>query len=118
MWKGDIESKTIRNTAYRRVLSTTPQLQLVLMSIPAKTDIPKERHIGVTQFLRVEKGHGQAIIAGKRYTLKDGDAIVIPPQTWHRIVNKGRTPLKLYSIYSPPQHKPGLVQRNRPEKDT
>lgn len=119
MFKINIEKKSISNKAYRKVIETTPQMQLVLMSIPVGSDIHMEKHKKTTQFIRIEKGTGQAIImkgkTKKRYTLKDGDSIVIHPNTYHQIKNKGKTPLKLYALYSPPEHKPNLVQKNRPD---
>ena len=113
MFKVNIEKATIKNKSYRKVLYTTPQMQLVLMSIPVGSDIHKEKHKKVSQFIRVEKGTGQAVVSGKKYKLSDGISIVIPPNKWHQIINTGRTPLKLYTLYSPPQHKDKLVQRNR-----
>jgi mannose-6-phosphate isomerase-like protein (cupin superfamily) len=102
--KTNIEKDTIRNTYYRKVISTTPTMQLVLMTLPPDTDIGRERHPYTSQFIKVEKGNGTAYIKNKRYNLKDGDSLLIPPNTNHNIVNTSNKPLHLYSIYSPPEH--------------
>lgn len=114
MFKANIEKLTIRNRNYRKVLNTTPNQQLVLMSLLSTEDIPKEKHVG-TQFIRVEKGTGVAKVKNKEMRLSDGDALVIPPHTWHYI--KATSELKLYTIYSPPAHHPGLVQRRQPTEE-
>jgi mannose-6-phosphate isomerase-like protein (cupin superfamily) len=110
-YHGNIEKQTEKNTFYRKVIFTTKNMQLVLMSIPAGEEIGMERHKGLSQFIRVEKGKGMAIIGHSKRKLKDGYAIIIPPGRRHNIINTGSRPLKLYSIYSPPQH-----PRNRKEK--
>ena len=102
-YKINIENKTTTNKYYRNVLNTTPQMQLVVMSI--KNDIPMEKHTNITQFIKIEKGTGFIIIDDKKYKIKNGDCVVIPPNTLHYIKNTGKEPLKLYSIYTPPQHK-------------
>lgn len=103
-FKGNIEKKTRSNSFYRRVLSTTPNMQLVLMSLKPNIEIGMEKHPNTTQFIRVEKGRGMAIISGSKRFLKDGDALMIPPNVYHNIINTGKKPLKLYTLYSPPEH--------------
>lgn len=111
----DIEAATIENPYYRRVLFTTERQQLVLMSIPVGEDIPMEIHPSTTQFIRVESGEGIVKIADCVRPVKDGSAIVIPPGFHHQVVNTSETKnLKLYSIYSPPEHPDGLIQRYKP----
>jgi mannose-6-phosphate isomerase-like protein (cupin superfamily) len=112
IYKDNIEKKTLENSYWRKVLFTTPQLQLVLMSIPPKQDIGEEIHKNTTQFIRIESGHGIAIISGKKYILKDGTALVIPPNTKHNIIctDKEKS-LQLYSIYSPPEHPIDIKQK-------
>ena len=116
MFKGNIEQITIHNNNYRKVLNTTPTQQLVIMALKQDEDIPKEKHNG-TQFIRVETGTGVAYVYTKsgnlkhRYNLSDGSAIVIPPDTFHYIKSTGN--LKLYTIYSPPEHPKGLIQRRQ-----
>ena len=105
----DIESKTLKNKNYRKVINTNPKQQLVVMSLEPGEDIPLEPHMRTSQFIRVEKGTGVAIIGKtkkKKIKLKDGMAITIPPKTWHYVKNNGSGPLKLYTIYSPPEHAP------------
>ena len=109
IYKENIEKQTLKNNFYRKVLSTTPQMQLVLMSIKTGDEIPEEVHSHTTQFIRVEGGNGVAYVNGRQFNLKDGDAIVIPPGTRHRI--KSTNNLKLYTIYSPPEHPKGLVEK-------
>jgi mannose-6-phosphate isomerase-like protein (cupin superfamily) len=109
-FKINIEQETEKNNNYRKVVYTTEQTQLVLMSIPKGDDIDREIHKNVTQFIRVEKGSGVAYLNNKQYRLKEGDAIIIPAGVEHYIKNTSNKPLKLYSLYSPAQHKKGLVE--------
>lgn len=119
----NLESDTIQNKDYRRVIYTGPKQQLVLMSLNVSEDIPAEVHDG-TQFFRIEKGKGMSSIweNGKNspptnIELSDGSGLIIPPGTQHYIKNISSTePLKLYSIYSPPQHPAGTVH-NRQSDD-
>jgi len=105
-YKDNLEKATLKNNYYRNVIYTTPQMQLVLMNIPTGVSIGAETHSKTTQFIRVEKGTGVAIVSGKRYNLKDGDAIIIPAGHRHDIRSTGD--LQLYTIYSPPEHPQGL----------
>lgn len=109
----NLEKKTLNNKNYRKVLFTTKQLQLVVMRLLPGSDIPEEKHPHTTQFIRVEKGSGVAVINGKKYKLTDGSAVVISSNTLHRIINTGKSDLLLYTIYSPPEHPPGTIQKNR-----
>jgi mannose-6-phosphate isomerase-like protein (cupin superfamily) len=114
----NIEEITIKNNNYRKVLNTTKQSQLVVMSLKKGEDIGTEIHKDVTQFIRIEKGHGKAILDNKEYKLKDGSAIVIPAGTEHNVINTSKiNSLKLYAIYSPPEHKPGTIQKNKPKEE-
>lgn len=101
---GDLTSLTMNNKYYRKVITTTPNMQLVLMSLKPYTEIGMEIHPYNTQFLRIEQGSGTAIIDGVKYDLYDGVGIVIPLNTYHNIINNTNKPLKLYTIYSPPHH--------------
>ncbi len=115
MIKLNIERATIKNNNYRKVLSTTSTQQLVLMAIPPGVEIGDEVHPETTQFIKVEKGCGVAVVDNSRYILKPGDSLTVPPGAWHNIwSSNGTTPLKLYSIYSPPEHPDGLVQKVKP----
>jgi mannose-6-phosphate isomerase-like protein (cupin superfamily) len=101
-YKTNIENKTIQNNYYRNVLYTNNNMQLVLMNLLPKQEIGMEKHNG-SQFIRVEKGNGIAIVKNKRYYLSDGSALVIDANTNHNII-AGKNGMKLYSIYTPPQH--------------
>lgn len=108
----NIESGTLENENYRKVIHTSKKLQVVLMSV--SDEIGEETHDDTDQFIRVESGKGQAILDGKVHDLSDGSAVVIPAGTKHNIVCTSDDPLKLYSIYSPPHHPEDTVQKNRP----
>ena len=115
----NIEKETIKNDNYRKVLYTVKgKNQLVLMSLNPGEDIPEEVHSKISQFFRVEAGKGYAKIDGKRYTLKDGFTIIIPPGSKHYIKNTSKTEkLKMYSIYSPENHPEELVNKRQPLYD-
>ena len=111
----DIESATLDNEDYRRVLFTGPNTQLVLMTLLPRQDIGEEVHSGHDQFIRVEEGTGVAVLDGQRHELRDGSAVVIPSGTKHNIINSSTdSTLKLYTLYSPPEHPDGTVQRTKP----
>lgn len=112
----NIEQATLENTAYRRVLYTATNSQLVLMSIPAGADIGEETH-QLDQFLRIEAGAGKAVLNGVEHPIADGSAIVVPAGLRHNIINTGSVPLKLYSIYAPPEHRDGVVQNTKEEAE-
>ena len=110
-----IEEHTLRNRNYREVLTTTSNMQLVLMSLLPQEEIGFETHPTTSQFIRIEKGQGLAIIDQQRFELNDGDIIVIPPGAKHNIINTGRAErLQLYSIYTPPNHPVGTVEATKP----
>lgn len=104
----NIERAARENTDYRRVLYTAKNSQLVLMSLAPGEEIGEEVH-HLDQFLRFEEGEGEVILDGVVHKVADGDAVVIPQGTRHNVVNTGSTYLKLYSIYSPAEHKDGTV---------
>lgn len=107
----NIETETLENTAYRRVLYTTSNMQLVLMSLAPGEEIGQEQHPHTSQFIRVEAGHGLAIIDNKRYCLSDGMIVVIPPNAPHNIINTSAIDLKFYTIYTPPEHPPSTLHQ-------
>ncbi|CAG1003809.1 putative monooxygenase [Anaerolineae bacterium] len=114
----NIEKKTLDNSYFREVLYTGPNSQLVVMSLKPGEDIGMETHGDVDQFIRVEAGSGKAVLNGKEHVLEDGSAVVIPAGVEHNIVNTSRTePMKLYSIYSPPEHPHGTVHKNKGEAE-
>lgn len=112
----NIEKKSLENKYFREVLFTGPHSQLVVMSIAPGEDIGMETHADVDQFIRVEAGKGKAVLNGEEHNLKDGSAVVIPAGTEHNIINGSQSePLKLYTIYSPPEHPHGTVHKNKAE---
>ena len=112
-----LEKETLDNKDYRRVLYTDRKIQIVVMSLLPAEDIEMEIHSSTSQFIRVEKGKGVLQIKEDnkitKYKLYDGVAVTIPPNTHHRVVNNGTRRLKLYTIYSPPEHKDKLVQKTK-----
>lgn len=112
-YKVNIEKVAGKNKFYRRVLHTTKQTQLVVMSIGVGDRIPLERHPGTTQFIRVEKGRARVTVSGKKQILGNGDSIMIPAGATHEVLNYGKIPLKLYTLYSPPHHKPGALEKKK-----
>ncbi|QAV26125.1 cupin domain-containing protein [Neobacillus thermocopriae] len=110
-----IEEATKQNNMFRMALWTGPHLQVTLMSLQVGEDIGLEIHNHLDQFLRIEQGEG-IVRMGKRKDqltferkVADGSAIFVPAGTWHNLINTGNVPLKLYSIYAPPQHPAGTV---------
>jgi mannose-6-phosphate isomerase-like protein (cupin superfamily) len=110
----NIETLTLENTMYRKVISTTSTQQLVLMCLKPGEEIGSETHPHTTQFIRIEAGNGKAVLNGKEYQIADGSAIVIPPGTLHNIINTSDGLMKLYTIYSPPEHEDELVEAVKP----
>ena len=108
----NIEEATIKNDRFRKVLFTAEHSQLVVMSLKPGEDIGTETH-QLDQFIRVEAGRGTAYLNGAEYPLEDGTAVVIPAGTEHNISNSGHEALKLYTIYSPPEHKDGVVHATK-----
>lgn len=111
----NLEQLTVSNTNYREVVHTTKNMQLVLMSIPYKEEIGTETHSDTTQFIKIEKGNGYVVIKNKTFDVSAGDSIVIPPKTKHNVVSLSKNGLKLYTIYSPPEHKRWLIQKTKPQ---
>ncbi len=109
----NIEKETLENTDYRRVLYTGEQSQLVLMSLEPGVEIGEEIH-SLDQFIRIESGIGKLILNEiEEYDVSDDWAFIIPAGSKHNVINTGDKPLKLYSVYSPPEHKDGLVQATK-----
>lgn len=108
-----IEDLTESNKDFRRVLYTGQHLQLVLMALKPGEDIGEEAHADRDQFLRVEKGRGEALIDGKRTKVKSGDAILVPAGARHNVTNTGAKSMKLYTLYGPPEHKDRVVRATK-----
>ncbi len=114
---GDIEKMTEENTDFRRVLYTGKNLQLVLMSLNPGEEIGLEVHDDRDQFFRIEKGNGEVLIDGVSHPVKSDDAIVVPAGAEHNVINTGQKPLRLYTIYGPPEHIDGTVHKTKAEAD-
>ncbi len=113
----DIEKLTVENTDFRRVLYTGGHLQLVLMTLPPGCDIGAEVHEDRDQFFRFEEGTGAVDIDGVANPVEDGTAVIVPAGARHNVRNTGDQPLKLYTIYGPPEHKDGIVQATKDDAD-
>ncbi len=113
----DIEKLTVENTDFRRVLYTGGHLQLVLMTLPPGCDIGSEVHADRDQFFRFEEGTGAVDIDGVANPVEDGTAVIVPAGARHNVRNTGNQPLKLYTVYGPPEHKDGIVQATKDDAD-
>lgn len=112
----EIEEKTQSNENFREVLFTAPHSQFVVMSLLPGEDIGMEVHENVDQFIRIEKGEGKVILNGEEQPISDGTAIVIPAGTEHNVINTSQDEkLKLYTIYSPPNHKDKTIHKTKEE---
>jgi mannose-6-phosphate isomerase-like protein (cupin superfamily) len=113
----NIEAITLANENFRTVLYTDDRLQLVVMHLQPREDIGEEVHT-LDQFLRVESGKGTVVLDGEERGIENGTAIVIPAGVRHNVTNtENSEPLKLYSIYTPPQHEQGTVHRTKAEAE-
>jgi mannose-6-phosphate isomerase-like protein (cupin superfamily) len=113
----DLENATLENTDYRRVLYTGKNSQLVLMSLKPGEEIGMETH-HLDQFLRFEKGTGKAILDGVEHEISDGFAVIVPAGTAHNFINTSAAEdLKLYTVYSPPEHMDGVVRVTKTEAE-
>lgn len=119
----DLNNATLQNKNFRRALWTGNHLQLTLMCIPVCGEIGLESHPCLDQFLSIETGCGCVMMGDNKNRLDyqmnvhDGCAIFIPAGTWHNLVNTGNCPIKLYSIYAPPQHPHGTIHRTKAEAE-
>lgn len=111
----NIEEKTEQNSFFRQVLYTGKYTQLVVMSLLPGEEIGIEVHPVVDQFFRIEEGQAKVIIDGEEHEVSDGFAIIVPAGSQHNVINTGSNPLKLYTLYSPPNHPEGTVHRTRAE---
>jgi mannose-6-phosphate isomerase-like protein (cupin superfamily) len=113
---GNIEKLTTQNGDFRRVLYTAKHTQLVVMALSPGEEIGLETH-DVDQFFRVEAGVGEVVIDDTRTAIAPESAIIVPARHKHNVVNTGTVPLKLYTLYSPPQHREGVVHRTRADAE-
>ncbi len=116
-YNDNIETLTTENTDFRRVLYTGKHLQLVLMTIQPGEEIGSEVHDGIDQFFRFEEGEGVVDIDGVENKVTDGSGVIVPAGARHNVRNTGSVPLKLYSIYGPPEHLDAVVQSTKAEAD-
>ena len=113
----NIEKDTLENENFRKVLYTAKNMQLVVMSLNASEEIGMETHPEHDQFIRVDKGSAKAILNGEESELVDGSCVIIPAGVEHNIVNTGESKLKLYTIYSPPEHADGTIHVTKADAD-
>ncbi len=113
----NIEKLTTDNEKFRKVLYTGQYMQLVLMTLKPGEEIGAEVHEDHDQFFRVEEGSGEVIIDGQSRAIKDDDAIIVPAGARHNVVNNGDQPLKLYTIYGPPEHRDGVIHATKAQAD-
>jgi mannose-6-phosphate isomerase-like protein (cupin superfamily) len=112
----DIESLAVENDDFRHVLYTARNCQLVLMALKPQEEIGAEVH-DLDQFFRVEEGAGEAVLDGVRTAIRAGFAVVVPAGTLHNIINTGSAPLKVYTLYAPPNHRDGVVHHTREDAE-
>lgn len=114
----NIEEETLTNNNFRKVLYTAKNCQLVLMSLRPGEDIGEEIH-NLDQFIRCEAGNGEAVIDGAKHKLGDGTALIVPAGASHNITNtSSEVPLKLYTLYSPPNHRHGIIHETKNSAET
>jgi mannose-6-phosphate isomerase-like protein (cupin superfamily) len=109
----DIERLTLQNHDFRRVLYTGRHLQLVLMALQPGEEIGEEVHETHDQFFRFEAGEGEVWIDGERTEIEADDAVIVPAGARHNVVNTGGEPLRLYTLYGPPEHRDGVVHTSK-----
>jgi len=113
----NIEDIVNKNKEFRKVLYTAESIQLVVMSLNPKEEIGVELH-ELDQFFRVEEGTGEAVLEGVRTDISAGFVVLVPAGTKHNIINTGKVPLKLYTLYAPPNHRDGVIHRTRAEAES
>ena len=112
----DIEKLTEENDNFRKVLYTGKHMQLVLMTLQPGEDIGLEVHEGHDQFFRIEDGKGEVVIDGTTTKIEDDDAVIVPAGAEHNVINTGNEPLRLYTIYSPPEHREGVLHPTKADE--
>ncbi len=113
-----IEKETKKNSDFRRVLYTGKYSQLVLMNLKPMEEIGMEIHSNIDQFFRFEEGEGKVVIDGVEHKVKDGDAVIVPAGAKHNVVNTSKKlELKLYTIYSPPEHQDKVVRHTKTDAE-
>jgi len=113
----NIESLTERSDNFRKVLYTGKNLQLVIMTLKPGEDIGEEIHAEHDQFFRIEEGDGKVIIDGVENNIDDDTVVIVPAGAKHNVINTGQEPLRLYTLYSPPEHRDGVVHATKVEAE-
>jgi mannose-6-phosphate isomerase-like protein (cupin superfamily) len=122
-WVGDVEQATLQNDTFRTVLFTGEHTQLTVMRLGPGEDIGREAHPHLDQFLRIEQGSGRVELGrsedaiDETHEVEDDWAIIVPAGVWHNVLNTGSGELKLYSLYSPPEHPDGTVHRTKADAE-
>ena len=122
-WVGDIEDATLANDTFRTVLFTGQNLQLTVMRLGPGEEIGVEMHDHLDQFIRIEQGMARVTMGpsedevAETHEVEDDWAVIIPGGTWHNVINTGEGDLRLYSLYTPPEHPDGTVHRTKAEAD-
>jgi mannose-6-phosphate isomerase-like protein (cupin superfamily) len=116
---GPIEKQTLKNDYFRQVLFTGKYAQLVVMCLKPGEEIGNEVHLKVDQFFRIEQGEATIVFDGKeKQVAKDGDAVIVPAGTYHNVINTSKdTKLKLYTLYSPPNHPDKTIHKTKAEAE-
>ena len=117
-YAANLERETEKNTDFRRVLYTGKHSQLVLMCIKPGEEIGEETHDDIDQFFRFEGGKGKVVIDGKEHLVKNGDGVIVPAGARHNVINTSKkADLRLYTIYSPPEHQDGTVRKTKADAE-
>lgn len=113
---GNIEELTETNSHYRQVIYTGPKMQLVLMTLQPGEEIGLEKHDSHDQFFRIESGDGKIVINGEESFIGDGIGAIVPAGAEHNVINEGSVPLKLYTLYAPPEHASGTIHATKADE--
>lgn len=113
----NIETVTVANEDFRRVLYTGRHIQLVLMTLQPGEEIGEEVHDDGDQFFRFEEGTGEVHIDGKANRVEDDFAVIVPAGARHNVINTGSAPLRFYTLYGPPEHRDGVVHKDKAQAE-
>lgn len=116
-YTGNIEELTLENTNFRKVLFTGQHMQLVVMSLLPGEEIGEEVHEGTDQFFRVEAGQARFVVSGEETLVGEDEVFIVPAGSKHNVIQSGQETLKLYTIYTPPNHPDGTVHKTKAEAD-
>lgn len=116
-YSDNIEKLTVENEDFRRVLYTGKHLQLVLMTLKPGEEIGEEVHDDRDQFFRIEEGSGEIRIDGVANKVEDDFAVIVPAGARHNVVNTGKAPLRFYTLYGPPEHRDGVVHKDKAQAE-